>query len=80
MILKTLIFLVALYFLSRFISRLLMPASARKKSGFTFRTYNMNNEPPRKSTPKNLDRIEEAEFEEIKENKSESDNQSQSSK
>ena len=70
MLFKTLIFLVALYFLSRFISRMLMPESARKRSSFTFRTYNMNNRAPRQPRKKNIDRIEEAEFEEIPEQES----------
>ncbi len=69
MLFKTLIFLTALYFISRFISRLLMPQQARKSSTFTYRT-NFNQRPNPTGRTKNLDSIEEAEFEEIKEKQS----------
>ena len=74
MLFKTVIFLVALYFISKFISRLLMPQQARRKSSFTFRTnFNQPQNPTQRN--KNLDSIEEAEFEVIKEKQSKENHQ-----
>ena len=79
MLFKTLAFLVFLYFLSRFISRLFLPEKAKKRSTFTFRTYgqgmNPGNPMNSQSRNKNIDRIEEAEFEEIKDKKSKDQDQ-----
>ncbi|MDX1671206.1 MAG: hypothetical protein R3211_02625 [Balneolaceae bacterium] len=73
MILRTLLFLLVLYILIRVISRLFLPSREKQgSSGFFYRHFSSENSGRQQGGRSHFDEIEEAEYEDVTEEQSES--------